>query len=118
MSLTREKILALNDRKTERVETPEWGEGECVYVRSLSGQERDELEAAISAARADGHINRDARARFCAAFTCEEDGTPLFTLADVDTLTGKSGAVLTRILTAGMKLNAMRERDLKELEKN
>lgn len=118
MSLTREQIEAIQDRKTVEVKTPEWGKGQSVFVRSLSGGERDELEGAVRSAQMAGAVNKDARARFCAAFTCDAEGVPLFTLADVDWLTGKSAAVLTRIMEAGMKLNAMREKDVEELEKN
>ena len=118
MSLTRDQILSVQDRKTVEVKTPEWGEGTSVFIRTLSGAERDELESANSAAAKGAGFTVDARARFCTAFICDKDGTPLFTLEDIDTLTGKSGSALTRIFAAGMKLNAMRERDLKELEKN
>jgi len=120
--LTREQILGAQDRKIVQVATPEWGDGAFVFIRALTGAERDELEGANSAeakeAEKEGRKPRDLRARFCAAFLCDSQGTPLFTLADVDSLTGKSGAVMTRVLIAGMKLNAMRERDIEELEKN
>lgn len=118
MSLTRDQILGVQDRMMVEVRTPEWGEGASVFVRTLTGAQRDELEGAIGAAAAAGRVNLDARARLCSAFICDAEGVPLFTLADVDALTGKSGAALTRILRAGMKLNAMREKDLEELEKN
>jgi hypothetical protein len=91
-------------------------------VRTLTGAERDELEAANSAeakeAEKAGRKPRDLRARFCCAFLSDQEGMPLFGLTDIDQLTGKSGAVMTRILVAGMKLNAMREKDIEELEKN
>lgn len=116
MSLTREQILAVADSKTVEVQTPEWNGS--VFVRTLSGAQRDELESAIGAASRAGNVMKDSRARFAAAFASDADGTPIFTLADVDALTGKSGIVLDRIVTAGMDLNAMREKDVKELEKN
>lgn len=116
MSLSREEILAVSDRKILEVQTPQWAGS--VFVRTLSGAERDELEGAIRAAAIAGNVSRDARARFCAAFICDAEGTPLFTLADIDALTGKSGDALTRITAAGMKLNGMREADVEELQKN
>lgn len=118
MSLTRDQILAVQDRKTVEVKTPEWGEGESVFVRTLTGAERDELEGAIATAAAAGNVANNARARFCTAFTCDCAGTPLFTMTDVEALSLKSAAVLNRITSAGMKLNAMREKDVAELEKN
>lgn len=122
MSLTREQLLAVQDHKTTEVQTPEWGEGASVFVRSLTGAERDELEAENSAEAKDAEKEdrkpRDLRARFCAWFICDAEGAPLFTLKDIDALTGKSGAVLSRILAKALELNAMREKDLKDLEKN
>lgn len=116
MSLTREQILAIKDRKTVEVQVPPW-DG-AVFVRTLSGQERDELESAIRDASKAGDIMRDARARFACAFASDEEGTPIFTLADVDSMTGKSAAALDLIVNAGMALNAMREKDAEELQKN
>lgn len=107
MSLTREQILSAQDRKTVEVPIPEWGEGASVFVRTLSGGERDELEQAIGAAGKTGGIMKDSRARFAAAFASDADGAPLFTLADVDVLTGKDGSALSKIVEAGLKINPM-----------
>ena len=43
--LTRDQILQANDLVTETVEVPEWGGS--VFVKSLTGVERDQFEAAI-----------------------------------------------------------------------
>jgi len=112
MSLTRDQILGSEDRKTVEVKTPEWGDGASVFVRTLTGSQREELEAAIADQKT------DMRARFVAAFASDSDGAPLFTMADVQAISAKSGVVLTRIVSAGLKLNSMREKDVQEFEKN
>ena len=38
----RESIIAANDLKRESVEVPEWGV--TVYVRTMTGEERDQYE--------------------------------------------------------------------------
>ena len=43
--LTRNEILAVDDLQTQKVDVPEWGGS--VYVRGLTGSERDALEASI-----------------------------------------------------------------------
>src|SRR5688572_17981670 len=45
MSLTKEQILAADDRPTVPVETPEWGG--TVYLRVISAMERDVYESEI-----------------------------------------------------------------------
>lgn len=113
--LTRDQILAAADRKIEAVECPEWGG--TVYVRSLSGMERDDLELSVSTAmKAGGSVN--ARARFAAAFLCDDSGAAIFTAADIELLGGKSAAVLERVWNAGQKLNALNPSAVEDLAKN
>jgi hypothetical protein len=116
MSLTREQILAAADRKTEAVEVPEWGG--TVHVRSLSGAERDALEWAVKQAAESGGLGQNARARFAAAFICDEFGAALFTPDDIQALGEKSGSALDRIWNAGSRLNALGDDKIEVLAKN
>lgn len=114
--LTREQILGASDRKTVPVDVPEWG-GQ-VFVRTLSGSERDALEYSITRAAESGALGKNARARFAAAFLSDEAGNALFTPEDADALGAKSSAVLERIWKAGQKLNALLDTDVDALAKN
>lgn len=112
-------ILAANDL-AERVwvPTPEWGagnDGAGVYVRVMSGTERDAWERSIE----DDATRYDhARARLVTLSACDADGNLLFTAKDIDWLSQKNGVVLTRIATAASKLNKLGREDLEVLEGN
>lgn len=103
MSLDRSAILAAADRKTAPLEVPEWGG--TVYLRTLTGLERDALEAEIT--KNGGKVGKNFRARFCALVLADESGKRLFEDKDADALAEKSGAVLGRICEAAFKHNGI-----------
>lgn len=109
--LSRNDILTVEDLKREEVPVPEWG-GE-VLVRTLTGSERDQFEAAHLKAP-----DRDVRARLAAATLCDEEGKPLFTPDDVAALGRKSAAALDRVFSVGMRINGIGKADVEELAKN
>ena len=110
MSLSLDQILSANDSAVEKVSCPEWG-GD-VYIRTLTADERDDLDNA----RAEG---RGVRSALVGAVLCSEDGTPLKpTDAQVAGLGKKSTAPMERILDAALALNKMRPGDLEDTAKN
>ena len=110
--LTREEILAVQDRKTETVPVPEWG-GE-VLVASMMGDARDRLEAQIASSEGPRRFER-MRAKMVAATIIGEGGELLFTEADVPALGRKSAAALQRVFDVGMRLSGFRRQDVEEL---
>ena len=84
--LTAEEILQADDLPKELVEVPEWG-GE-VYVRTMTGLERDSWEGSIvkmKPRRVNGRniqepeiIFANARAKLLAKVLCDENGKSLF----------------------------------------
>ena len=112
--LTAGNIIDAEDTTVTCVEVPEW-DG-VVFVRVLSGGERDGFEAMIRRSK-DG-VPDDIRAKWAALVLCDADGKRLFTDKDVDKLRKKSASALDRILTAGQRLNGMTNEDIVELEKN
>lgn len=112
--LTKEQILAADDQPTKDVEVPEWGG--TVRIRTMSASERDKWE---SETYADGKVNTlDFRARFCALCIVDEQGARLFTDEEVSTLGRKSAAALQRVFNEAQSLNALSNKDVKELEGN
>lgn len=108
MGLTRDQILAANDIKLESVDCPEWGDK--VFVKLMSGSERDLFESA--------HIadpSKDFRARLAVATVCDEAGILLFRPEDVEAVGKKSSAVLDRIFAKAVKLNAISNKDVEDL---
>jgi hypothetical protein len=96
--LTRDAILGLDDLPREEVNIPEWGGS--VYVRALTGAERDQLERMIS---------KDSVSRAAIAALCVVDakGERLFSAKDVDKLATKHGSALERIVSAALRFNTI-----------
>lgn len=116
--LTKNAILSQSDREIELVEVPEWGG--VVFVRSLSGEERDQFEASIIERNGrDVRTNlRNLRARLVVLAACDESGAPIFTPGDADALGAKSAAALDRIFSVAQRLSGLRENDVQELAEN
>jgi hypothetical protein len=114
-NLTRDAILAAEDLKMVPVDVPEWGGR--VYVRILTGLERDRRENEIWLNR-NKPIKVSLRARLVSLSACTQDGKRLFADSDVVDLGTKSAAALDRIFTAAQKINRMTAEDVQDLEKN
>lgn len=114
--LSRELVKAANDRVTEDVPVPEWGEGFGIRIRSLSVKEHREFTKNLT----DADRNDDAAlcAQIMVAACIDGDGKPLFTLDDVPWLLEKSSAAVKRIGRAIMALNRMNKEAVEETKKN
>jgi hypothetical protein len=110
--LTREQILAVQDRKTETVPVPEWG-GE-VLVASMMGDARDKLEAQIASTDGPRRFER-MRAKMVSAAVVDESGNLLFSETDVPALGKKSALALQRVFNVAMRLSGFRRDDIEEL---
>ena len=113
--LSKEQILKSDDLKTELIEVPEWG-GK-IYVRTMTGKERDAFESLFLKSNKDGSID-NVRATLAAMTICDEKGERLFKDAEIKELGKKNAAALNRIFAASQKLNKLTEEDVKELTKN
>jgi hypothetical protein len=117
--LSKNDILAASDFATEEVYVPQWGGS--VFVRTLSGRERDEFESSTVKMK-NGKQEPDMvnfRARFVALCVVDEQGQRLFkTRADIDMLGSKSVAALQLLFNKAQELNSMSEDDVEELTSN
>jgi len=112
--LNRDAILSVDESDMlEAVEIPEW-KG-IVYVRVMSGAERDSIEEEMSG---DKRTLKNFRARFAVKVLSDERGTRLFSDSDADKLGTLSGRALDRILKVGLEVNGFSESAVDELEKN
>ncbi|MDR0705451.1 MAG: hypothetical protein LBF88_10755 [Planctomycetaceae bacterium] len=111
------------------VDVTEWGEIDpetgkpkksTVFVRELSGREKDLFEAGlISVKGRKQKLNLDdMRARMAVLVCCDENRKPIFMPSDVEWLTKKSSRPLTRIYNAAKELNDLSDEDEEELLKN
>jgi len=113
--LTREDILKINDIEVETVEVPEWGGS--IYVRGMTGAERDRFEASVVTTRGKStSVNlENIRAKMAALSICDKDGVLLFTEKDVKVLAGKSAAALQRVYEVAQRLSRIGDEDIDEL---
>lgn len=113
MELTRDAMLALPPATAtvERVEVPALGGH--VYVRALSGAERDAM---------DSERNRGGivafRAWYAVRVICNEAGERLFTDADAAALAQKPAHLLDPAIKAALRLNGQGTDADEELEGN
>lgn len=118
--LSREDILKVVDVVYEEVPVPEWG-GK-VLVKSLSGAERDKIEATIvqQSGRKNALMNlRNLRAKFVAWSVVDpESHRRLFTDADIDALGERNAAALQRVFNVVQRLSGLSDEDLEEMTKN
>lgn len=107
--LTREMIFAADDLQRELVAVPEWG-GD-VYVRMLSGGERELFEQWFNEERDRRYLQEDKprnfRTRLALLTVCDAEGRPLFTLPDLEALAAKSFAPIERIFQVARRLNRL-----------
>ncbi len=115
-ALSKDAILAADDKKLEKLDVPEW-DG-CVYIRTMTGTERDAFEAAFVSKNGTTNNFQNIRARLASLTVCDEDGKRLFADTDVLAVGQKSAAALDRVFGVAMRMNGLRPEDVEELEKN
>ncbi len=112
---SRDSILAADDLPRRAVDVPEWKS--TIYVRSMTGDERDQWEQWLMDTK-DG--SRRVRARYCALVMVDAKGERLFddTDEDIKALGRKSAAALDRVFSAALSLNGMAAGDQEAAEGN
>ena len=120
--LTAATILAADDLPKIWINTPEWGRSAGVWIRGMSGAERDQFEARVSGLDGGGdQVKMDyvnLRATLVASCAVDDDGKRLFNGDQVEALGTKSGACLDRLFDASRKASGIGDDDVKKLSKN
>jgi hypothetical protein len=118
MILDRDAILKADDIEVRELEVPEWGGS--VYVRGMTGRERDQFEAGIVKQKGrNTEINmKNARAKLVVLCTVDENGKRIFGDADIALLADKSAKALDRIFSVAQELSGISREDMEELTKN
>jgi hypothetical protein len=100
MALSKKAILAAKDTKLEGpIAVPEWG-GD-VFVRTISGVERDQFEDAYSEQKMKAF-----RVRFLVLTLSDDSGERLFGDDEIDALGKKSSVVINRLFDKAWQHNA------------
>jgi len=115
--LNRDDILKVSDISIEEVDVPEWGGS--VFVKGMTGTERDAFESSIVQQRGkNSSVNMsNIRAKLSAQTICDEAGERLFTDADVKALGKKSATALQRVFDVAQRLSGISGDDVEELAK-
>lgn len=114
--LSKEDILAADDRTVRKVKVPEWG-GE-VAVATMTGAARDKFESSIIGKNG-GMNTQNIRAKLVCACLVDADGKQLFKEEkDIIRLGNKSCAALDRVFAAAQELNRIGDTEVEELAKN
>lgn len=114
--LNKELILLQTALPLEALRVPEWG-GE-VFVKTMTGSERDSFEAGHVAARKAGNDLANIRARLAVATLCDGEGKRLFTDEDAEALGKTHARALDRVFDVARRLNGIGKEEVAELEKN
>lgn len=116
-ALSRDQILAVDDLKTVPVDVPEWGG--TVYVRMMTGVERDLWEAMTVDENGDALPPQrklaNLRGRLVVTTASDAAGERLFEDTDAELVGKKSAAALDRVFAASSRLNRIFEADIEEL---
>ena len=100
MPLSKSQILAANDLKLAELDmSTEWGG--VVYVRTLTGSERDTFEEAYSENKMKAF-----RCRFLVLCLCDDKGARLFENTDIDLLGSKSSTSINKAFEFAWRHNA------------
>jgi hypothetical protein len=116
--LTRDAILQAEDLPKELVLIPEWN-GE-VYVRALTGAERDAFEQSIVEQKGKStKMNlSNLRAKLVALTVVDEAGKRIFSDRDAELLGQKSAIAINRVFEVAQRLSGLSQEDVEELTKN
>lgn len=112
--LTRDDILALNV-VLDRLETP-YG---VLFIKGLSGEDRDSLEASIVEVGPQGQVKNvrlnNLRATIAQLCLCDEQGNRLFSKKDIPALAKRPAAFLELVANRAQELSAISEKDIQTL---
>lgn len=120
--LSRDDILQADDLPKQLEEVPEWGG--AVYVRSLTGTERDSFEASVLKFKQNGKgmtretVLENMRAKLLVRCLVDADGNRYFADGEVAKLGGKAAKPLDRLFSVAQKINGLTEEDVEELVGN
>lgn len=117
-SLSRDAILKAKDIKLEKIDTSEWfGADTFVFVKGMTGTERDSFEASILTMKGKKQeVNlANLRAKLAVRTLCDENGARLFTDADAEDLGQHNAAFLQKVFYVSQKLSGIGDDEVKEM---
>jgi hypothetical protein len=116
----RDEILAADDLPLTKVDVDAPGWPKAVWVRVMTGTERDAYEESqVSRNGKDVRLNlANFRAKLLCMTLVDEKGERIFGDEDAAALGKKSSAVLDKLYTVASRANGLSAKDVEELTKN
>lgn len=117
--LGRDEILNMSDQVVEEVYVSAWNG--YVYVKSLTGSERDQFEKSIIEWKGKGRNTKaemkdNIRAKLVALTVVDpETKKPIFTAGDIQALGNKNASALDTIFSKAQELSKLSDDDIEEL---
>jgi len=113
---------ALLEKEKLEIQKVDLGKGDFVYVRQMTGFEKESFEHSIINLKEDGTVERrsdDFRAKLAVCTVCDELGKLIFKNADIKVLSrSMSAARLTKIADVASTMNKMDEESKEKVTKN
>lgn len=108
------------ERKIVDVPLPEFGKDVVVPVWSMTARERSEFDEQFRDPQTGALLESAGtfRERLVVQHCRNDDGTPIFTIADVAALGEQQAAVVERIVDTACKISAFSATDVERLEGN
>lgn len=117
-TVTRDEFLAATEPTVERVAVPEIGDEAEIIIAEMSALAKERYEDLIFDKQGQLVADKSLRAILVAMTAVDEDGEPLFTKEDVDTLGKRAGNVVARLYGVALRINRMRPQDMRDTAKN
>ena len=118
-AMTALELLAVTTLPRERLDLPELGNGHHVWIQGMSGKDRDAFEASLSKGPRGQRRNiENFRARLAGLCLINEDGTRMYTSAQIEHLGNVRSDILTKIVAVAQRLSGISEADAEELGKS
>lgn len=112
------ELWSIDDVAVERVPIPEWGR--AVYVKSMTGTERDAFEQSLIGGKGrNRQVNLDNfRAKLVARTARDAQDRRIFTDAEAARIGEKNAGALQRIVNVANRLSGFSDEDVEELTGN
>jgi hypothetical protein len=111
----KQAILSADDKDLRKVPVPEWGID--VYIGAMTAGERDSWENEWLQNQGKGGVP-NFRSKFLVRCLCDENGSRLFGMGDVEQLATKKASVINRLFEIAREENALTAEQVDELAKN
>ena len=114
--LDKKSILNSDDLPKVEVQCELWGGS--VWIRTMSGSERDDFEQSCVSKKGKEMNLKNIRARLCVLCICNEKGERLFDARDIEALGKKSSKMLDLCFSKAQELNGLTESSVEDAVKN